>query len=111
MEIHLCSLSLGHNSSPASGGGRQGDHFATCRLTCRCCASRDAVKWLLISDHPPPHRPPTLHHLLVPLVEALAPALRAATCPKFSIFMIQMFNWSENEVIVRIDLHSVTLLL
>lgn len=60
MEIHLCSLSLGHNSSPGRGGGRRGHNFATCRLTCRCYASRDAVKRLLISDTSPSSRRPGL---------------------------------------------------
>lgn len=60
MEIHLCSLSLGHNSSPGRGGGRRGHNFATCRLTCRCYVSRDAVKRLLISDTSPSSRRPGL---------------------------------------------------
>lgn len=54
MEIHLCSLSSGHNSSPGrGGGGRRGHNFATCRSTRRCCVSRDAVKQLLIKRQPP----------------------------------------------------------
>lgn len=87
-EIHLCSLSWGHNSSPGrGGGGRRGHHFATCRPSCRCYVSRHAVKRLLISDG--------AHASRRPGAAASTRAQRAATCT-------QSFHFSPSRCFVEV---------